>query len=183
MSVKIKLNNVRLSFAHLFEKHSSAPNIPPKFSAALLIPKDDHEQIKLINTAIKDALTEGAGKFNGKIPPVSQIRNLLRDGDESGRPEYEGMYFINSSNNERPIVIGKKLEPLTERSQIDSGDYANVILNLYAYNVSGNKGVGAALSAVQLAKLGERFTGSIDVNDEFDVLDGDSEDDEFDYLN
>ena len=58
-----------------------------------------------------------------------------------------------------------------------SGCYANVSVNFYPYNVSGNKGVAAGLNNVQKVADGERLSGASSATDDFDFEDAEFDDD------
>ena len=76
---KVVTGKVRLSYAHIWEPHSSTPEQEPKYSSAILIPKTDTMTVKKIQEAIEAAKEQGKAKWGGKIP--SGIKLPLRDGD------------------------------------------------------------------------------------------------------
>ena len=59
VSTKVVTGKVRLSYAHIWEPHSSTPEQEPKFSSAILIPKTDTVTVKKIQQAIEAAKEQG----------------------------------------------------------------------------------------------------------------------------
>ena len=161
----IVTGKVRISFPHLFEAYSSL-NGDAKYSALLLIPKDDEETVSLMKEAANNAAKEGAARlWSGKIP--KNLRSPLRDGDEEKdteeHPEYANCYFLNCSSKKKPTVVrsmGKGQFVEIGPDDIKAGNYVKVDLNFYAYDKAGNKGVGVGLNNVFKVKDGESLGGS-----------------------
>ena len=175
MSGKIKLKNVRLSFPSLFRK-AQFQGEETKYEATFMLDKEEHaDEIAEIKAAVKDAIKE---HLKGAKVPADKI--CLKDGDESGRDEYEGHYTIKCSNNKRPKVIDRDKSPLAEDDgRPYSGCYVNAVLDLWAQNNSYGKRINANLLGVQFFKDGEPFeSGSVANDDDFDEVD--VEDDDFD---
>lgn len=175
MSGKIKLKNVRLSFPSLFRK-AQFQGEETKYEATFMLDKEEHaDEIAEIKAQVKDAIKE---HLKGAKVPADKI--CLKDGDESGRDEYEGHYTIKCSNNKRPKVIDRDKSPLAEDDgRPYSGCYVNAVLDLWAQNNSYGKRINANLLGVQFFKDGEPFeSGSVANDDDFDEVD--VEDDDFD---
>lgn len=175
MSEKIVLKNVRLSYEHIFraDKVASDENSTPKYSASWIIKKDD-PQIKRVKEALIKALDE---RFPGKRKPggpwPSSMHNPLKDGDELAdeHAEYAGCYVLRSSSKNRPVVMGRKKEALTEEDGvIYSGCYCNVSLAAAGFDANVKKGVTVYLNGVQFLRDGERLAG-VDASNDFEELD------------
>lgn len=175
MSTQIKTGLVRLSYASVWEPRviANQPNSKPKYSCSLIIPKSDKATINAINKAVEEALQNGIGKFGGKIPNRATLKLPLRDGDvdREGDPAYENCYFINTTANEDhpPQIVNNLRQPIFDHSEVYSGCYAKVIINFYAFNVQGNRGVACGLQAIQKIRDGEPLGSHLDVNSVFDV--------------
>lgn len=187
---KVVTGTVRLSYANLIEARASFENQPPKFSTALLIPKDDKATLDKLRRAQKAALENGkSSTFKGSIP--KNWSDTLRDGDEEmdteENPEYAGHYFLNVSAQESrpPVLVNRRREKLSKDEAAElfySGAYVRASLNAFPFNVSGNKGVSFGINAVQFVKDGDSLGGGkVNVESEFDDL-GDDFDDEDDLL-
>ena len=69
-NTKVVTGVVRLSYANVWEPKSINGGAE-KYSVSLIIPKSDKKTISQIETAIDNAIKEGASKFGGKIIHVS----------------------------------------------------------------------------------------------------------------
>ena len=166
---KIKLQNVRLSFPSLFRK-AQFQGEETKYEGTFMLHKEQHaDTIKEIQRAIDKAIKEN---LKGAKLPADKI--CLKDGDESGRDEYEGHYTIKASNGKRPKVIDRDKSPLSEDDgKPYSGCYVNAVIELWAQNNGYGKRINANLLGVQFAKDGEPFaSGEIASDDDFDLVEG-----------
>lgn len=187
---KVITGKVRLSYANLFEARGINGN-EPKFSTAILIPKTDKETVRKIEEAIAAAAEQGkASHFGGKIP--ANLKTPLRDGDEErgDDPNYVGHYFLNATSKNRPGVakpVGRgadgkpKFAEITDTTEVYSGCYAKVSLNMYPFNTNGNRGIAAGLNNVVKVQDGEALAGRASVSSDFEGEDFDM-DDEDDFL-
>lgn len=154
----------------------------PKFSVSLIIPKSDLKTIQKINDAIQAAYEEGQSKLkgNGKsVPALSTLKTPLRDGDLE-RPDdesYKSSYFINANSAIAPGIVDADRNPILERSEMYSGVIGRASINLYAYNVNGNRGIACGLNNLQKLADGTPLGGKSRAQDDFAT-----EDDE-DFLN
>ena len=93
--------NTRFSYLNANEP-KSINGSTPKYSASLIIPKEDTVTINKITAAIEQAYKEGESKLkgNGKsVPALSTLKTPLRDGDLE-RPDdeaYKNAYFVNAN--------------------------------------------------------------------------------------
>ena len=154
----------------------------PKFSVSLIIPKSDVKTIEKIKAAIQAAYEEGQSKLkgNGKsVPALSTLKTPLRDGDLE-RPDdvaYKNSYFINANSGTAPGIVDADRQPILDRSEMYSGVKGRASINLYAYNVNGNRGIACGLNNLQKISDGTPLGGKSRAEDDFAT-----EDDE-DFLN
>ena len=154
----------------------------PKFSVSLIIPKSDVKTIEKIKAAIQAAYEEGQSKLkgNGKsVPALSTLKTPLRDGDLE-RPDdeaYKNSYFINANSGTAPGIVDADRHPIIDRSEMYSGVKGRASINLYAYNVNGNRGIACGLNNLQKISDGTPLGGKSRAEDDFAT-----EDDE-DFLN
>ena len=154
----------------------------PKFSVSLIIPKSDVKTIEKIKAAIQAAYEEGQSKLkgNGKsVPVLSTLKTPLRDGDLE-RPDdeaYKNSYFINANSGTAPGIVDADRQPILDRSEMYSGVKGRASINLYAYNVNGNRGIACGLNNLQKISDGTPLGGKSRAEDDFAT-----EDDE-DFLN
>jgi len=180
-SEKIALNNVRLSFPRLFKAKSFQEGQEPRFEAAFLLDpsnKDHAKTIKLIESTAKELLTEHFGKTVPK-----GVKNCFGLSEDAGK-EYDGyadMFFITSSNRQRPVVVNRDRTPVTEEDGvIYAGCYVNANVTLWVQDNQFGKRVNANLRSVQFVKDGEAFgVEPVVADEEFEELDEDSEKEDY----
>jgi Protein of unknown function (DUF2815) len=177
---------VRLSYAHLWEAVAIDDDSDKKFSTAVLIKKDDKFTLDKLKSAIEFLKEEAKKKFGGKLP--KNFKLPLRDGDEE-KPEdenYAGHYFLNASSKRKPGIVkrvGEGLENITKEDEVYSGCYVRLGLNLYIFDVSGNRGIAVGLNNVLKVKDGEPLAGGSrpedDFSDDFEYEEAGEEEDSF----
>jgi len=172
---------VRLSYLHVFKPFAQQEGQEPKYSACLLIPKGDSTTVKAIKAACEAARLASAALFQGKVP--EKLRLPLHDGDGempnggSYPEEAHGMYVLNCSSKQQPGVVDRHLNQIMDQTELYSGCWGRVDLNFYAYNTSGNRGIGAGLNNIQKVRDDEPLGGGrSNPKDVFDALE-DEEDD------
>lgn len=179
----------RLSYAYLAEPRKGDDGTEGKYSTAVIIDKSDKKSLeKLANAikAVKENPVQRAKLVNAKGEIPKGLKTPLHDGDETDKPECEGAYYFNtSSNNPVPIYASDRHLMTTEeaRTEIYSGCYAQVMINLAGYNYNGSKGITAYLQGVMKWKDGERLGGGMATANDFEVLEDDSAEDieDFDF--
>ena len=173
--------NTRWSYANVWDAKSINGGAP-KFSVSLIIPKSDTVTVNKIKAAIQAAYEEGESKLkgNGKfVPALDTIKTPLRDGDKE-RPDdeaYANSYFINANSATAPGIVDADRQPILDRSEMYSGVKGRASINLYAYNVNGNRGIACGLNNLQKISDGTPLGGKSRAEDDFAT-----EDDE-DFLN
>ena len=169
--------NTRWSYANVWDP-KSIDGGKPKYSVSLIIPKDDTATVNKIKAAIQAAYEEGQSKLkgNGKtVPPLSAIKNPLRDGDLE-KPDdeaYAGCYFVNANSATAPGVVDADRQPIIERSEVYSGVYGRASINFYAFNVNGNRGIACGLNNLQKIRDGEPLGGKTSAESDFATEDDD----------
>ena len=173
--------NTRWSYANVWDP-KAIDGGKPKYSVSLIIPKDDEVTVNKIKAAIQAAYEEGQSKLkgNGKsVPALSVIKTPLRDGDLE-RPDdeaYKNSYFINANSGTAPGIVDADRNPIIDRSEMYSGVKGRASINLYAYNVNGNRGIACGLNNLQKISDGTPLGGKSRAEDDLAT-----EDDE-DFLN
>ena len=165
---KVITGVVRLSYANVWEPKSINGGAE-KYSVSLIIPKSDTKTLSAINEAVNAAIEEGKGKFGGKIPNKAVLKLPLRDGDID-RPDdeaYANSYFVNANSNTAPQIVDRNVNPILDRSEVYSGVYARVSIDLYAFNSNGNKGIACGLGNIQKIRDGEPLGGRTNAADDF----------------
>ena len=174
---KVITGKCRLSYEHVFEA-ASINGSDPKYSACILIRKDDGATLKKVRAAVEAATQTGIkDKWKGKKPV--NLKLPLRDGDAE-RPDdeaFSGCYFLNANANRKPGVVDLALNPIMDREEVYSGCYCRFSVTFYPFSASGNNGVAVGLNKVQKVVDGERLAGGSRAEDDFnDNYTGDLDD-------
>lgn len=174
--MKIKLQNVRLSFPSLFRK-AVFQGEETKYEATMLIDKENQDELyQKLKAGIAEKIKTD---LKGTKLPANKL--CLKDGDEIEYDGFAGHWSIKASNNKRPMVIDKDKSPLTQDDdRVYAGCYVNAIIELWAQNNGFGKRINANLLGVQFAKDGQPFADGVSASaDDFDLV-TDLDDDEFD---
>ena len=182
MSVKVVTGKVRFSYVNIFRSRSFSDGQSAKYSICLLIPKSAKGTVKKIKDAINDVVQEGiASKWGGKKP--ANLKLPLRDGDDeraAEAPEYEGMYFLNANNENKPGIVDKDMNDILDPDEVYSGCWGRASISFFPFNSNGNKGVGVALNHIQKLEDDEPLGGTR-ASAESDFSDGFEDDDDEDF--
>lgn len=196
----------RITFPSVGKMRFNENKKKDEYQCSVIIDKENTELIEDLKTATRIALAAEFSSDKSKWPApycddefwtrfVSVLRGkdgvFLRNGsdrkDKQGNPqrEYVGKYYISSASDERhpPAILDKDLRA-THASEIYSGCYGEMVVNLIAYN-NKSQGVLAGLVAVRKLRDGERLGGGLTVADAYDIsyapVEDSSEDDPSNY--
>ena len=170
--MSITTGKVRASYAHVFQPHTAPGSSDARYSITLLIPKTDTTTLNAVYSAIELAKQAGVQKtFGGVMPPV--INTPIYDGDgtrPNGEPfgaECRGHMVLRASSREQPSVVDLNVQPILNPAEVYSGCYIRASLDFFAYNQSGNRGIGCGLNAVQKIEDGEPLASRVTVAEAF----------------
>lgn len=185
---RITTGKVRLTYAFIWEPrkpqddqkkpdNDSDLDGNEKYSCCILIPKEDQRTLNKLQSALQYAVAAGEkkGYWQGNRLP-SSFKYPLRDGDlecaEKGE-EYAGHWFLNASSSRKPHIVDLNRNDIFDQSEVYSGCYARVCINLFPFSQRGNRGIGCGLEAIQKLADGEPLGGVlVDIDEAF----GDDED-------
>lgn len=191
---EVKLKNVRLSFAHLFEPQEGKVDDETglkgedKYNCSFLIAKTSPEG-KANIAAVKAAAERiKKAKWGDNIPKLKPEKVCLRDGDLEDYDGYEGMAYVSASNTRQPVLIdrkkgkdGKWIKLTGSEGLLYSGCYVNGIIRLWAQDNKHGKRVNASLEAVQFLAHGDAFGARpVDADEAFSDDDAFGDDAELD---
>lgn len=164
---------VRFSYLNAFEPKET-PSGDMKYSASILVPKEDEKGVAEVKAAINQAVQKGidGNKFSVAQTKSPKFKNPLRDGDaefEAGDrgPEYKGHYFLNSSSKNKPGIVGPDAKPLFDPDEFFSGCYGRADINFFPFKAAGNIGIGVGLNNLMKLHEGERLDGRQKAEDAF----------------
>jgi len=166
MAIELKANevvlkNVRLSYFHGFTPYAPAAKQgktqqDPKYSTGVLIPKDPNGKANIakLEAAIKAVKSDPKelAKWGGKVP-AANFNIFLHDGDkelnDDGEPRNPGHWYLTATAAKmKPGIVNGYNKPITDESEVYSGCWANVHLQLFGYN-NESKGISAQLCNIQ----------------------------------
>jgi hypothetical protein len=153
-----------------------------QWNVTLLFPKSLN-LAPLHNLALAAAKEEWGDKAEAMIRD-GIIKSPFLDGDgkqgkskKTGEPHkgFPGHTFIRCTSGEdyRPKLVDNKLAPITEKSELGSGDYGYATVNAFTWeNKENGKGITFGISWAMRAKRGESLGGggSTDPHDNFEAV-------------
>lgn len=164
----------RLSYVNLFDAKPIANIGDPKFSLKILIPKSDTKTMvdlrAAMQAAVKNGVTEGKKPFEGfSEAKLATMRVNLEDGDTKypDNPECIGHWCLNAKANAKDqpgVLISKGPNNnvrVENQTDIYSGIYGKVHLQLFAYNKGANAGIGVGLVNVLKTRDGDPLGGAV----------------------
>lgn len=167
---------VRGSYVHVITPKADKSGVL-KYSMSCLMPKKDKALLKQFDDLVQAAIINGIE--NGKFPKakVPSLQLPLHDGSvdaKSGKrgPEYDGMMYFSASRQAdrgQPGLLGPDRQPIVDTSEIYSGAWYYIHLNVYAYN-NVNIGVACWLNHVMKFKDDERLDGQVSVDRAFEDI-------------
>lgn len=169
----IKIEEVQLSYPHLFEPYGKDGDEKKKFSCRGIMAASTHA--KEIEALKAHGIKLQKEWFKAKLPATNLF---YRDGDDLGQPEYEDSWYISASEKIRPQVVGKKREPLSEDDDVVYGGcFVNLLIRPWKQDNKFGKKINANLIGVQFVRKGERFgQARPDINEHFSDADGADDD-------
>ena len=167
---KLVTGKVRFSYANVFEPRETIGG-DSKYSVMLLIPKSDSVTYNRIMDEINKTLQESIDVFKGVMTsnpklPVHDGDGLKQSGEAYG-PECKGHWVLTASSKDTPEVVDAQCNPIISRTDFYSGCYGRASLRFYAYNQSGNKGIGCGLGNVQKLEDGQPLDGRTTAAEDF----------------
>lgn len=169
---EVLLKEVRLSYVNLISPSKGAYSEgDDKYRVTFLLPKNDAKAKADIDAAIKEAYSLGVTKKWGGSRPA--MKHPVYDGDgprpsgEMFGEECRGHWVFTGSSNTQPEVVdaaGAKLiepgQPVQRPSEVYSGMYVSALVNFYAYNNNGNRGIACGLGPMKKRRDGEPLGGA-----------------------
>ena len=158
----ITIKNVTLNFPALFSLPIINGEQGKKYNTKIILDPIKHKAaIALLQKTI-DERTAEYPEVNGKPVKLPADKLCLRNGDDLGKEEYEGMMVLSASNKKRPIVVNKAREPITEDDEmIYSGCIGHVNVDVWKQpDKKFGKRINCELLAFQWTAEGTRIGGS-----------------------
>lgn len=158
--------------AHVFVFRPQEPmekGKEPQYQLTLLWEPDD-KRLKALRKAIEEVATAKWGAKAVQMLEKGQLKNPLRDGDETDQEWKHGKLFLTARSTDRPGVVDQDLNDIIDQSAFYGGCIARMDVYLYAFDKAGNRGVAAILNNVQKVGDGERKSGRRSAQEAFDRI-------------
>lgn len=176
--MQIRLNNVRLAFANIFEAKAVGGEGEPRFSAAFPIEAGSANAKTLAAAVAAAAKEKWAAKADAILKELrSKGRVCYKEGPLANAEGevYDGfadMHALNTSSKTRPLVIDGQRNVLTASDgKPYAGCYVNVSVEVWAQDNQYGKRVNAQLKGVQFVRDGDAFGGGAPAKpDDFDTI-------------
>ena len=174
---KIVTGPVRLSFPHVIDPEVKEDG-SKRYSAKILIPKDDTKTLNIIQAAIKEEREDYCDKHGANaLPPKPKVAfydgDTLKDDGSERLPEEKGHWTLQVGTKHKPQLLGPDNQPLLDENEIYAGCWVRVSANACGYQVPGNKGITFYLNAVKKVRDDTPFSGGGNAASDF----ADDEDD------
>ena len=168
--MRLRLDNVRLSFADLYTAKSKF-NGPEKFSAVFLVDKTTPEgeanmkEFKAICRKLE------AEKFDNRELPIDKL--CVSDGNDKDYDGWENKIVFTAANAKRPKIVGSQNQAVAEGDAEApySGCFVSVILDVWPLTGQFGPRIVASLEAVQYRSAGEPFSAhTVDTDTAFEKV-------------
>ena len=172
MSTRTVLKNATASFPNLFEPQGMQ-GTEPKYSITLLF--DKAADLSALRACVDAAIEK---KWPDVASRPKNIQMPVMDGDDktdangSQRPEFVGKKYCmaKAKVSHPPKVIMQDLQPCMDATEFYGGSIVNASVTAFGWTFGGKNGVSLGLNAVQKVSDGEKFGGSVAVEDEFSAM-------------
>lgn len=168
----------RIAYQHLTQPYAAKPDDKPAYSCCVIVSREDGAVVEKAVAAFRET-PEASGVWGGKRP--STFKQLIHDGDEREDAAFKGRKYFNCKSYRPVSVQNRDKLPIVNESEIYSGMWGIVCLNIYAYNNVGGKGVALGLAAVLKTADDTAFTG-IDRSNTFNEINVPAADDDDDDI-
>ena len=164
----IRIDCVRASYPHLDKPYKGDDDkAVAKYGILGLLDKKTHKEIKdIIVERINELLKENKGA------KVAADKKFIKNGDDAGKEECEGMWTVSAREERRPSVRdaeGTSLSPEEAKEICYAGSYVDILIRPWFQDNKFGKRVNAGLVAVKFRKDGEPFgEGRVDDSEAWD---------------
>lgn len=170
VSTRIKLGPAVGSYATIFEPRAIDETQEPRYSITLLFDKKTADkQLAELQKMVDFVAVQKFGPKAKELMKQGKIRNPIRDGD-TDKPDnstYAGKVFVGMSTKQRPGIVDRHLQPVTDKSEAYSGCKFVASVNVFAYDRAGNKGVSLGLNNLMVYEKGDRIDGRKGAEEDF----------------
>lgn len=160
---RIFIKNARLSFPALDEPAETMKGNKDLRYQATFILEPENPCVREIKLAI-GRLATVEWKDRAKQVLANADKLPLKDGNRRSTPGYENMLYVATKSKNKPDLVdanpkNRITDPKEIREKFQAGYRVNGYVDLFPYEFSGMRGIGAALVSVQFAAYDTVFSG------------------------
>lgn len=157
--MRIRLNNVVISFPSLFRK-ANYKGTELKYEGTFILDKIEHKQeIDQIQKEIDRILAEDFKTTRAKF---KDDKICLKDGDYSENDAFAGKFTIKATNKDKPLTIDyNKNDIVLTQDPFYSGAIVNAVIDLWKMDNEYGKKILANLYGVQFVKDGPKLGNNV----------------------
>lgn len=161
-----------LSYPNLQTPRPAVEGGDPRYSCVIIFDEEavKSETFKQMKAAAAQAVREKWGEN-----PPKNLRSPFRqcsEKDAAPFTDHPNGIFISTWSKQRPGVVGPDLEEILSADEVWAGQIVRASVRFFAFDVSGNRGVGCGLGNLQIVKPNmPRIDGRKSAKSEFDAVD------------
>lgn len=165
-----------MCFPHLWAPHQFDAKQEANYSMLLVFDAKKLEKDPawaVLRKGVSAALSKKFGDQAKDLLQKGKLSLPWRDADEYsqyGSPFEPGMTMINLKSRNPPGVVNERSQPVMNQTDVYAGCLARASCLPWAFDSNGNKGCTLLLNNVQKAGDGERLSGVVPADQEFDAL-------------
>lgn len=148
----ILVADVRASYPHVDKMWCKNPaKDTPAYSITGILPNETHEEARIALKAFADKMLT-----DGKMGKIKNDAYFIRDGDQSGKEEYEDSWIVAArESDQRPTVLNPdrtEMEQHDIKPTIKAGCRIDMLIEPWAQDNEHGKRVNASLRAVRFRR-------------------------------
>jgi hypothetical protein len=180
----VKLENVRLAFADLFEAKAFQGDGEPRFGATFVLDPTSPTAKRVasaVEAVAREKWGDDAAKVLAKLETDGRVALMKKPRTDKNGDIYGGFedsWSVAASTKTRPLVLNTDKTPLVAADgKPYSGCYVYATVNLWAQDNKWGRRINATLMGVQFYRDGDAFVGGRAANpDDFEDLSAPAED-------
>lgn len=158
---KIVTPKFRVAFAHVH-----TPNEDGKYGLTMVF--DKGTDLSKIKEMVKEAAVEKFTETKGVNTPF-KMGDEKADRDEKYE-DLRGKILVGCNTKFVPGIVDQSREPIMDMEEFYNGCFARASVSIYAWEYKGKKGVSLNLNNLQKMADGEKYGGSFNPADDFEVV-------------
>lgn len=180
-TTKVLTPEFRVSFPNVFKPrvNKEKPGEPGKYTISMLFrieadptkPEEKVVDIRPLVAAATAAAVEKYGADKTKWPKGLKFPFRKAEEKEGLDGYVKGLIVVGATSERQPGVVDQQVKDIIDPKLFYPGCFARAVINAFAYDNSGNKGISFGLRHVQKIRDGKMLGGSSKPEDDFTPID------------